>query len=142
MLSCATEQRGNIMAQRKSKRFQIEVVYNKELLQTKYMRNKDKNVEEVEDEDGNMIANPNFGKNFIEVKDAEIVPESYMVYFPAGHSVWFRTKADMARAGIVEHENFEIDLNTGLPVEVERMLDLKQHVMKNTREVRVTNRRA
>lgn len=142
MLSCATEQRGNTMAQRKSKRFQIEVVYNKELLQTKYMRNKDKNVEEIEDEDGNMIANPNFGKNFIEVKDAEIVPESYMVYFPAGHSVWFRTKADMARAGIVEHENFEIDLNTGLPVEVERMLDLKQHVMKNTREVRVTNRRA
>jgi hypothetical protein len=130
------------MAQRKSKRFQIEVVYNKELLQTKYMRNRDKNAEEIEDEDGNMIANPNFGKNFIEVKDAEIVPESYMVYFPAGHSVWFRTKADMARAGIVEHENFEIDLNTGLPVEVERMLDLKQHVMKNTREVRVINRRA
>jgi hypothetical protein len=141
MQCCATEQRGNIMSQRKSKRFQIEVLHDRQVLETKYLRNKDKEVHEIEDEDGNMIANPNFGKNFIEVKEAETVPESYMVYFPAGHSVWFRTKADMARAGIVEHANFEIDLDTGLPVEVDRMLDLKQHVMKNTREVHITNRR-
>lgn len=141
MLSCAMERRGNIMTQRKSRRFQIEVLHDREVHQTRFVRNRDKDVEEIEDEDGNMIANPNFGKKLIEVKEAEIVPESYMVYFPAGHSVWFRTKGDMARAGIVEHENFEIDLTTGLPIEIERMLDLKQHVIKNTREVRVSGRR-
>jgi hypothetical protein len=128
------------MAQRRAKRFQIEVLHDREVLHTVYKRNKDKDVTEIEDEDGEMIANPNFGKSFIEVKEPEIVSESYMVYFPHGHSVWFRTKGDMARAGIVESENFEIDLNTGLPIEIERMLDLKQHVIKNTRDVRVTRR--
>ena len=70
---------------------------------------------------------------FVMTQKEEVVPESYMVFFPAGHSVWFETREAMMRAGIVESENFIIDLETGEVEEQQPMLDLEALVARNTR---------
>jgi hypothetical protein len=115
------------MSERKSPRFQIEVIKDREVIETVKTRNLDKANPESE----------HFGQNFIEEVRTTVHPVSYMIYFPGGHSVWFATKAAMASAGIVENENFEIDLDTGLPVDPKVIVNLKQRVENNTRS-RVT----
>lgn len=111
---------------RTSKRFQIEVIENRMLTET-IMR-----VEPVLDADGEKT-----GRTQI-VRDQRVrkVPESYMVYFPGGHSIWCETKADLARLKLTEDENFEVDLETGLPVEPPKHVDLKSRVERMTRSTR------
>ena len=55
-----------------------------------------------------------------------IVPESYMVYFPGGHSIWVESKAELVRMGFTPDENIEIDTDTGLPLVPPATLDLKR----------------
>jgi hypothetical protein len=62
-----------------------------------------------------------------------IVPVSYMVYFPNGGSTWFETKGAMAEAGILEHENIEIDTETGLPVAPPQHKSLRDQVQAGVR---------
>lgn len=114
------------MAENKAPRFQIEVIHDRKIVETVRRRNKEKQDPESE----------HFGQNFIIEEIERIVPESYMVYFPGQHSVWFETKAAMAQAGIVDNENFEVDLDTGLPVDPKVIINLKAHVEKNTRQRR------
>lgn len=61
-----------------------------------------------------------------------VIPESFMVYFPGGHSVWFESREKMAAAGILEHANEEIDLDTGEPIRAPDTVDLKSLVGKRT----------
>lgn len=91
------------------KKFEIEVIKNRKVTETIYKKNPDRAVD---------------GVNFLVEKVERVIPESYMVYFPGKHAVWFETKAQMVKAGIVEDENFEID-DHGLPVEPERIQSLK-----------------
>jgi len=111
------------MAENRAPRFQIEVVHNRKITETVRKRNLHKN--DVESE--------YHGANFVEEVVTRTVPESYMVYFPSGHSLWFETKAQMAQAGLVEGSDFEVDLDTGLPVDPKTVINLKAHVEKNTR---------
>lgn len=61
-----------------------------------------------------------------------LIPESFMVYFPGGHSVWFESRDKMAAAGILEHANEEIDTETGEPIRAPDTVDLKALVGKRT----------
>jgi hypothetical protein len=98
-------------------RFQVEVLHDREVNMTRYKRVP---VEGVP------------GKYTTEIeKTTEVVPESFMVYFPAGHSVWFRTREDMARAGLAD-ESVMIDEDTGLPAEPEPVVDYKRAVQRKT----------
>lgn len=63
---------------------------------------------------------------FVPEQVTRTVEESYMVHFPAGHSVWFETKEAMAHAGILEDANTEIDSETGLPVERAGVVDFER----------------
>src|SRR5215217_7123804 len=54
-----------------------------------------------------------------------VVPESYMVYFPHGHSIWVENKQELARLQLLPHDNIEIDTDTGLPVVPPQLQDLK-----------------
>ena len=110
------------MTQRKMPRFQIEVLHNRTITETVYKRNP--NPTDTESK--------HYGFSTIGQEVERVVPESYMVYFPSGHSVWFASKAAMAQAGIVPSENFEIDLDTGMPVDPRVVVDLKRHVEKST----------
>ncbi len=57
------------------------------------------------------------GKKHRVVQTTErIVPESFMCYFPGGHSIWVEHKHELARLNLVPDENIEIDTDTGLPV--------------------------
>ena len=102
-----------------SKKFQIEVVKDRELTSTVYTT--------VKGKDGKHL-----GMKSEQVK--RLVPESFMVYFPGGHSVWFETRDKMAAAGILEHANEEIDLETGEPVKAPDYVDLKSLVGKRTQQ--------
>jgi hypothetical protein len=104
-----------------SKRFQIEVIEDRVLSET-IMRI------EVDAETKH--------RRFIREQVERVVPVSYMVYFPGGHSIWCETKNDLARLGLVESENFEIDLDTGLPVQPPKQVDLKARVERATRNTR------
>lgn len=100
-----------------SKKFQIEVVKNREVTSTVYK------------------TNPNAkGKSngLLSEQVTRTVPESFMVYFPGGHSVWFESREKMAAAGILEHANEEIDTETGEPVRAPDTIDLKSLVHKRT----------
>lgn len=63
-----------------------------------------------------------------------IIPESFYVYFPGGHSVWFETREKMAAAGILEHANIEIDLETGETIQPPDHVDLKSLVSRKTQQ--------
>lgn len=102
----------------KAPRFQVEVLRDRTVTVTTHTKNPNKEKDNT---------------NFIITMVERIIPISFMVYFPGGHSVWYETKADMAQAGIIESENHEIDLETGLPVNPEVIFDLKARVERNTR---------
>lgn len=101
-----------------AKRFEVEVVRDRKVTRTVYSRDPNK---------------ATTGNNFIKEEIEEVIPESYMVYFAGGHSTMFDSKEAMAAAGIVESANFEVDLDTGLPVEPPKVESLKARVEKNTR---------
>lgn len=61
-----------------------------------------------------------------------IVPESFMVYFPSGHSIWVENKALLAQYGITEDANVEIDTDTGLPVKPPETNNIKALVARKT----------
>jgi hypothetical protein len=100
-----------------SKKFQIEVVKDRTLTATVYAP--------VKDQSGKHLGMKS-------EKTSRLVPESFMVYFPGGHSVWFETRAKMAAAGILENANDEIDLETGEPTKAPDYVDLKSLVNKRT----------
>lgn len=103
-----------------ARKFQVRVVRDRKVTRDIYERNPERKKDER--------ATP-----FI-VKQVEVtIPESFMVFFPAGHSVWFETREAMVRAGVVENENFVIDLDTGEVAEQQPMLDLEALVARNTR---------
>lgn len=118
-------QRGNNMAI--VPRFQVEVVHNRKIVQTVYTKVRIEN----DDADGK--------KRYVLTasEKEEIIPESFMVYFPGGHCTWFRDKAAMAQAGIIESANDQIDTETGLPVAPPVVVDLK-----SASERKLTQRRA
>jgi hypothetical protein len=101
----------------KSKRFQIEVVKNRKIVETIRTAEKGK--------DGKHLG-------FKTETKERIVPESYMVFFPAGHSCWFETKDALAHAGLIPSANIEIDLDTGLPILPADEIDIKQLVEART----------
>ncbi len=106
------------MTTNKSKRFQIEVITDRKIVDTIYTRNPDRKETNVP---------------FVVEQVETIIPESYLVYFPSGHSLWFRSKEQMHAAGIASNANFEIDLATGMAVEPENDPDLKAVVLAKTR---------
>lgn len=100
-----------------SKKFQIEVVKDRTLTSTIY----------------SVDASGKSKRTSLKAeKVTRLVPESFMVYFPGGHSVWFESRDKMAAAGILEHANEEIDLDTGEPVRAPAGVDLKALVGKRT----------
>lgn len=106
---------------RTSMRFQIEVIKDRKLTEVVF----DKVLDEVT------------GKPTLVRKERErVVPESYMVYFPNGHSIWCETKGDLQRLKLTETDNFEVDLETGLPVVPPHKQDLKALVAARTRSSR------
>lgn len=105
-----------------AKRFEIEVIKNRKVTETIYVKNPDRATD---------------GVNFLVEQKERVIPESYMVYFPSKHAVWFETKEQMVKAGIVESENFEID-DHGLPVEPERIQSLKAAAISNVKPTRAT----
>jgi len=102
-----------------SKKFQIEVVKDRELTSRIY----------TVDTSGNSKRSTLSAKTV-----TRLIPESFMVYFPGGHSVWFETREKMAAAGILEHANTEIDLETGEPVQAPDYVDLKAMVSRKTQQ--------
>lgn len=104
-----------------SKRFQIEPIEDRLISET---------IMRIEvDEDSKT-------RRFIREQVDRVVPLSYMVYFPGGHSIWVESKNDLVRLGLIESENYEIDLETGLPVAPPRHVDLKSRVERATRSTR------
>lgn len=69
-------------------------------------------------------------------QNVRVVPESYMVYFPAGHSVWVETKAELARLALLPGDNIEIDTETGLPVTPPDVPNIKAMVERKTANTR------
>lgn len=100
-----------------SKKFQIEVMKDRKVTSKVYT-----------------IGTPTKGKHtsLTQQEVTRTVPESFMVYFPGGHSVWFETREKMAAAGILEHANEEIDTETGEPIRAPDTVDLKALVGKRT----------
>lgn len=112
-------QRGNNMA-RATPRFKVKLVHNREVTETIFSKNPDFK---------------NDGVHFIRKTEKRVIPESYLVFFPGGHSTWFETKEAMEAAGIIDRENYDIDLDTGLPMEKERVVDLEALVNRKTRSI-------
>ena len=108
-------------APRTSKRFEIEVV-------------KDRVVHEVH---MTPVKNEATGHvAFVREERKVKYPESYNVYFPGGHSIWVASKGDLVRLGLTPDENFEIDLDTGLPVIPPQRVSIKDRVQRATRNTR------
>ena len=61
-----------------------------------------------------------------------IVPESFMCYFPGGHSIWVEHKHELARLNLVPDANIEIDTETGLPVLPPEQNNVKAIVQRRT----------
>ena len=100
------------------KRFQVRVMKDREVTETRYARNPEKT---------------ETGIPFLVTHEKVVYPVSYMVFFPSGHSVWFASKEAMEHAGLVETANFEIDMETGEPVEPVKQYDLEKVVEAKTR---------
>jgi len=103
---------------RSAPRFQVKIVKNRKITETI------------------LTKNPEFDKDgvhFLRETRDRVIPESYLVFFPAGHSVWFETRAALEAAGVNDNAQFEIDLDTGLPMEKERVVDLEALVARKTR---------
>lgn len=101
------------------RKFQIEVVKDRVVTETVYKR--------VKREDGGSALEAS------EVKRK--IAESFMVYFPGKHSVWFESREKMAMAGILEHANVEIDTETGDAISEAPVANLKALVDRNTQEL-------
>ncbi len=71
-------------------------------------------------------------RQFVRTPKTETIAKSYLVYFPQGHSLWFRDKASMIAANISDGSDFEIDMQTGLPIMPENIPDLKSLVERAT----------
>lgn len=108
-------------------RFQVERLYDRKVVQTVYTKVRT-NAEAVGEKATFVLTAE---------EKTEVVPESYMVYFPGGHCTWFRDKASMAQAGIIESENDQIDTDTGLPVTPPTVIDLKAASERKTTQRRM-----
>ncbi len=100
------------------KRFQVRVMKDRRIVETIYARNPEK---------------AETGIPFITTEAERVIPVSYMVFFPNGHSTWFETKEAMYRAGLTETANFEVDMDTGEAVEAAPQYDLEKVVEAKTR---------
>ena len=61
-----------------------------------------------------------------------VVPVSYMVYFPLGHSLWVESKEELARLRLTADANVEIDTDTGLPVKPPESNNIKERSIRKT----------
>lgn len=102
------------------KRFQVRIIKNRKMTVKKYAINS-----------GRTKDSP--GDAFAITEETVTIPESYMVTFPAGHAVWFESKEAMARAGLTDDANFEIDMTTGEPVHKITTRDLEKQAMGRVR---------
>lgn len=101
-----------------TRKFQLEVVRNRKVVETicEYVKDKD---------------DPKHRK--LERKQVErIVPEGYMVYFNGGQSIFVETKEELARMRLLPHHNCDIDEETGEPVTTVAPQDLKANVLRKT----------
>lgn len=99
-------------------RFQVKTVKNRKITETVLTKNPDFKED---------------GIHFLRETKERVIPESFMVFFPGGHSTWFETREAMVRAGIIDNDNYDIDLDTGLPMEKSRVVDLENVVNSKTR---------
>lgn len=87
---------------------------------------------EVVDDDGEVV------KRMKLVRTPERVEEvkGFMVYFPAGHSVFFESEEQLKRYGLTKDAEL-VDMNTGLSVNEmsKRSMTPKQIVTRNTRNI-------
>lgn len=109
------------MARNIAKRFQIKVLKDYKVTRIKMRRNPNK----ADD-----------GIPFLTETEEVTLPESYMVFFPNGHSVFFENKTLMAQAGLTEDANFEVDMETGEAVVPPKANDLEALVARKTRNTR------
>lgn len=70
-------------------------------------------------------------------KVERVVPVSYNVYFPGGHSVWFEDEATMRAAGVMLGNDVLVDTETGEPINNEDEMDLKTLVARKTTDRRM-----
>lgn len=75
---------------------------------------------------------PSGGKGLVTRAQERVIPEGYMVYFPAGHSIFVENKEQLARLDLLESANQEIDEEMGLPVPTQEENDIKQRVLRRT----------
>jgi hypothetical protein len=104
-----------------TKRFQVEVLRDREITEHVYRF-------EVDEELGT--------KQRVMRTATRVVPESYMVYFVGGHSIWVESKQELARLALMPANNFEIDTDTGLPIKPPDDPNIKANVLRKTQ---VTN---
>jgi hypothetical protein len=102
-----------------AKRFQVKVVKDRKVMTTQYLPNPERKKDER--------ATP-----FITKQVETVIPEGFMVFFPMGHSVFFETREQMVRAGVVESENFTIDLDTGEVHQEVKHIDLEKRSASRT----------
>jgi hypothetical protein len=75
---------------------------------------------------------PSGGRGLVTKELERVIPEGYMVYFPAGHSIFVDSKEQLTRLGLLESNNQEIDEEMGLPVPSQPTNDIKDRVLKRT----------
>jgi hypothetical protein len=99
-----------------ARKFQVEVLTDRVVSETVYER-----VPSESDPTRNVM---------LATKRDRIVPESYMVYFPLGHSIWVETKAELARIGAMPGTEVEVDMETGEIVSQRVVTDLKANALR------------
>lgn len=100
------------------RKFQIEVIRNRRVTETV------SSYEEL----------PSGGRGLVQRSTERVVPEGYMVYFPAGHSLFIESKEQLSRLGLLESDNQEIDEEMGLPVPGQDRNSVKDRVLKRTHD--------
>ena len=71
-------------------------------------------------------------KGLIYTDEVRIVPIGYMVYFPAGHSIFVETQEELIRLGFMKGPPI-VDMETGEIMEVGETLSPKEIVQRATR---------
>ena len=102
-----------------TRRFQVEVLRDRRITETVYVFETDEDTKQ---------------KQRVAKTIERVVPESYMVYFPAGHSIWVENKTELARLALRPGDNIEIDTDTGLPVTPPDVPNIKAQVLRKTQQ--------
>lgn len=101
-------------------KFEVEPVAERKIIERVAVR------EESEDANGKKRAHLRF-----ETKE-RIIRDGYMVYFPAGHSIFVESHAMLVKLGLAGAPTV-VDMNTGEEVPIQETLSPKQLVERNTR---------